>query len=79
MQWIWPTGFLTVGWLALLDVYGIELGWNRKDLIGGELKEDEVAFADYKVLELVSSREVAIHGSIWRALVAKIFRPRRLR
>lgn len=71
----WSNGVLDIGRLWYLDAYGIELAWGRRDLMGENVSEGETIFADRRVLVLVTGLDVHIHGSIWRAILARWFQP----
>jgi hypothetical protein len=47
----WPNGVLSVGPIChAWDAWGIELAWNRRELLGDKPQRGEVTFADYKAL-----------------------------
>lgn len=72
MELRWSNGIFSVGPMLWRDAYGIELSWGRRDLMGEEVKEGEVWFADHVYWVMATGRERRKHGSVWRAMVARI-------
>jgi len=71
MQLRWTNGMLNVGPLWCRDAVGIELAWGRRDLMGEDVLPYESIFADHCTLVLATGLEQRIHGSVWRAAIAR--------
>lgn len=70
----WPNGCLSLGWLCYRDAYGVELAWGRRDLMGEDVREGETWFSDRVTIEIATGRQVAVHGSVWKAaLMTRLF------
>ena len=72
MQIRWNNGFLSVGPMLCRDEYGIELAWGRRDMLGEDVREGDMWFADRKRWTIATGRGVRVHGSVWKAAIAKI-------
>ncbi len=71
MQIRWPNGVLDLGFLPFCDGYGVSLAWGRRDLMGEDVGEFDVLYADHKYAVLATGRDIRVHGSVWRAVVCR--------
>jgi hypothetical protein len=70
----WNNGYLHAGLMFYQDTYGIELAWGRRDILEGrEIPPGERLFADVKRFIICDGLSARIHGSIWKAALAKLF------
>lgn len=68
----WGNGSLIIGPLIIEDAWGIDLAWGRRDLLGDPPDEGERIYADRVRLIVATGREVYLHGSVWRAALARV-------
>ena len=74
MELRWRNGVLTVGRCFCRDAYGIDLAWGNREAMGEVLDEGDTLFLDNKFWTIATGREVRKHGSVWRAVLARLVR-----